>query len=122
MNSFGQMTDQQPAWGTYLDSNIGLGKPTERPPQFCQLTSLLILFQDDQLGTFNDSEEELPSDKPINLKPRVTYDTLRNKNRAEYYNYQGYNLLINYLELTSLCVNFLLQCTGSYCLLVYDTF
>ncbi|XP_076682238.1 uncharacterized protein LOC143376172 isoform X1 [Andrena cerasifolii] len=71
--SFGQLTEQQPVWSsldTYSDSNVGLG---------------------DELDTFNNSEEELPSDKPINLKPRVTYDTLRNKNRAEYYNnYQGY--------------------------------
>ena len=75
MNSFSESTDQQtaPAWNsldTYQDSNIGL---------------------DEQLNTFNDSGEELLSDKPINLKPRVTYDTLRNKNRAEYYsNYQSY--------------------------------
>lgn len=73
--NFGQLTEQQPAWNsldTYSDSNIEL---------------------DDQIGTFNDSGEELLSDKPIDLKPRVTYDTLRNKNRAEYYNnYQGYRI------------------------------
>ena len=73
-NSFDRSTEQpQPVWSsldTYSDSNITLN---------------------DQLDTYNDSGEELQSDKPINLKPRVTYDTLRNKNRAEYYsNYQGY--------------------------------